>query len=194
MLVIKMGGDQVGYRFERLREQTRKRAYVMALQLTRNPTEAEDLVQDTYLKAWRGFDSYAAGRPFLNWLLRIMQRAYLDGRRRENPIRRADSLEGLVTSASGEVQELTIPDYADAPDENVLIKEFQREARLALESLPPLYRDTIMLCDFEEMSYEEIAERQGTTVGTIRSRIHRGRKLLRDIVRERGIELPVRRI
>jgi len=194
MLVIEMGGDQVGYRFERLREQTRKRAYVMALQLTRNPTEAEDLVQDTYLKAWRGFDSYAAGRPFLNWLLRIMQRAYLDGRRRENPIRRADSLEGLVTSASGEVQELTIPDYADAPDENVLIKEFQREARLALESLPPLYRDTIMLCDFEEMSYEEIAERQGTTVGTIRSRIHRGRKLLRDIVRERGIELPVRRI
>jgi RNA polymerase sigma-70 factor, ECF subfamily len=194
MLVIEMGGDQVGYRFERLREQTRKRAYVMALQLTRNPTEAEDLVQDTYLKAWRGFDSYAAGRPFLNWLLRIMQRAYLDGRRRENPIRRADSLEGPATSASGEVQELTIPDYADAPDENVLIKEFQREARLALESLPPLYRDTIMLCDIEEMSYEEIAERHGTTVGTIRSRIHRGRKLLRDIVRERGIELPVRRI
>lgn len=189
-----MGKDQVQAKFEQLRDQTRKRAYALAMQMTRNPNDAEDLVQDTYVKAWRGFDSYAEGRPFLNWLLRIMQRAYLDRRRRDNPIRRADSLDALTACAGGEFQELTIPDHVSAPDETLLIKEFQREARLALDALPPLYRDTLLLCDFEEMSYEEIAERHGTTVGTIRSRIHRGRKMLRNLVRERGIELPPRRL
>lgn len=68
--------------FEHMQAETRRRAYSMALQLTRNASEAEDLVQETYIKAWRAFDSYLPGRPFLNWILRIMQRAYLDFRRR----------------------------------------------------------------------------------------------------------------
>src|SRR5690242_9481125 len=78
-------------RFEDMMSSTKRRAYTMALQLTRNHSDAEDLVQDTFVKAWKGFDSYVPGRPFLNWLLRIMQRAYLDSRRRENPIRKAES-------------------------------------------------------------------------------------------------------
>jgi len=75
--------------FEELVRGTARRAYTMALQLTRNSADAEDLVQETYTKAWKGLDTYMPGRPFLNWLLRIMQRAYLDNRRRENPIRKA---------------------------------------------------------------------------------------------------------
>ncbi|MFQ3587864.1 MAG: RNA polymerase sigma factor, partial [Fimbriimonadaceae bacterium] len=82
--------------FESMVRDTKRRAYSMALQLTRNTSEAEDLVQETYVKAWRGFDTYTPGRPFLNWLLRIMQRAYLDQRRRENPIRKAESLHAMV--------------------------------------------------------------------------------------------------
>lgn len=159
----------------------------MALQLTRNPTEAEDLVQDTYLKAWKGFESYIPGRPFLNWLLRIMQRAYLDARRRDNPIRRADSLNSMVSPTDGEVQEIPVADDAMTAEQTMLRDEFNAELRSALFELPEVYRTAIVLCDLEEMSYSEIADKQKTTIGTVRSRIHRGRKLLRDIIQAKGL-------
>ncbi len=178
--------------FERMRRDTERRAYSMALQLTRNPVDAEDLVQDTYVKAWRGFDSYLPGRPFLNWLLRIMQRAYLDSRRRDNPIRRADSLNAMVSPNDGEVHEIPIADEARNAEETMLLEEFSAELRKALTELPEVYRTAIVLCDLEGLSYQEIAERQGTTIGTVRSRIHRGRKILREIVQQRGITFPVR--
>jgi len=164
---------------------TRRRAYTMALQLTRNASDAEDLMQDTYIKAWRGFDSYMPGRPFLNWLLRIMQRAYLDSRRRDNPIRKAESLNSMISPSDGEVQELPISDGGPTPDEEVLHQEFRANLHSALAELPEVYRTAIVMCDLEEMSYSEIADIQHTTIGTVRSRIHRGRRLLRDIIQKR---------
>lgn len=177
--------------FESLRAQTQRRAYALALQLTRNANDAEDLVQETYVKAWRGFDSYMPGRPFLNWLLRIMQRAYLDNRRRDNPIRKAESLNAMVSPSDGEVQEIPIADTAWSAEEELLMEEFSAELRLAMDELPEVYRSAIYLCDIKELSYSEIADIQGTTVGTVRSRIHRGRKLMRDLVVNRGIRVPV---
>ncbi len=176
-------------RFQNMMSDTKRRAYSMALQLTRNPSDAEDLMQDTYVKAWRGFDSYIPGRPFLNWLLRIMQRAYLDSRRRDNPIRKAESLNSMISPSDGEVQELPIPDNSPAPDEEVLHQEFRAELHSALDQLPDVYREAIVMCDLEGMSYSEIADLQSTTIGTVRSRIHRGRKLLRDIVIKNGFTL-----
>lgn len=173
--------------FERMRLQTERRAYAMALQLTRNSTDAQDLLQETYVKAWRGFGSYMPGRPFLNWLLRIMQRAYLDDRRRDNPIRKADSLNSMVSPSDGEVQEIPIIDPNSSADEELLAEEFSGELRAALDELPDVYRHAIYLCDVKELSYADIAEIQNTTVGTVRSRIHRGRKLLRDVVIRKGI-------
>jgi len=172
--------------FHEMMVDTRRRAYTMALQLTRNPSDAEDLMQDTYVKAWRGFDSYMPGRPFLNWLLRIMQRAYLDSRRRDNPIRKAESLNSMISPSDGEVQELPISDSGPTPDEEILHQEFKTDLYAALDELPEVYRDAIVMCDLEEMSYSEIADRQNTTIGTVRSRIHRGRRLLRDIIQKRG--------
>ena len=87
--------EQNAEAFEKLIGISKSRAYRMAFELTRNASDAEDLVQETYVKAWKGFDSYATEKPFLNWLLRIMQRAYLDSRRRANPIRKADSFKRL---------------------------------------------------------------------------------------------------
>jgi RNA polymerase sigma-70 factor (ECF subfamily) len=176
--------------FEDLRTRTERRAYSMALQLTRNVTEAEDLVQDTYVKAWKGFNSYMPDRPFLNWLLRIMQRAYLDSRRRDNPVRRAESLNAMVSPSDGEIQEIPIIDETASAESGVLSDEFRREMQAALMELPEVYRTAITLCDVDELSYADIADRQRTTVGTVRSRIHRGRKLLRDIVMRRGIYNP----
>jgi RNA polymerase sigma-70 factor (ECF subfamily) len=173
--------------FERLRNETERRAYSMALQLTRNSQEAEDLLQETYLKAWRGFDSYMPGRPFLNWLLRIMQRAYLDMRRRDNPIRRAESLNSMVSPSDGEVQEIPVADESPSAEDDILREEFVTELYRALDELPDVYRSAIELCDLEGMSYAEIADQQNTTIGTVRSRIHRGRRLLREIVVRRGV-------
>lgn len=172
-------------RFEAMLSETERRAYSMAFQLTRNSTEAEDLVQDTVVKAWKGFDSYMPGRPFLNWLLRIMQRAYLDGRRRENPIRRAESLNAMISPTDGEVQELPIADDGLGPDEELIHQEFREQLKAALDQLPEVYRTALVLCDVENLSYSEIADAQRTTVGTVRSRIHRGRRLLREIMQRR---------
>jgi len=176
--------------FEHMQAETRRRAYSMALQLTRNPSEAEDLVQETYIKAWRAFDSYLPGRPFLNWILRIMQRAYLDFRRRDNPVRKAESLNSMLSPSDGEVQEIPIPDERSNPADELEKAELGAEILAALEELPDVYRDAIRLCDLERMSYSEIADDQNTTVGTVRSRIHRGRKLLRDALIRRGMFSP----
>jgi len=173
-------------RFQEMIAETRRRAYTMALQLTRNPSEAEDLMQETVVKAWKGFESYMPGRPFLNWLLRIMQRAYLDNRRRDNPIRRADSLNSMISPNDGEVQELPIADQGPTPDQEIIHDEFRIQLHNALDELPEVYRSAIMMCDLEGLSYSEIAEIQRTTIGTVRSRIHRGRRLLREIVIKRG--------
>jgi RNA polymerase sigma-70 factor (ECF subfamily) len=172
--------------FQQKVSETRRRAYTMALQLTRNPSDAEDLMQETFVKAWKGYDSYIAGRPFLNWLLRIMQRAYLDSLRRENPIRKADSLNSMISPSDGEVQELPIADTAPTPDQELLADEFRSELHASLAELPEVYRTAIVMCDLEGLSYSEIADVQRTTIGTVRSRIHRGRRLLRDIVIKRG--------
>ncbi|MCW5942510.1 MAG: sigma-70 family RNA polymerase sigma factor [Fimbriimonadaceae bacterium] len=180
-----------GERFERMLGDTRKRAYSMALQLTRNPTDAEDLMQVTLLKAWRGFDGYQPGRPFLNWLLRIMQRAYLDSRRRGNPVRNAESLHSMVSPHDGDVQEIPIPDDSPGPDGLLMRSELAEAVTAALRELPEVYRAAIEMCDLQDMSYAEIADVQGTTIGTVRSRIHRGRRMLRDLAIQRGIG-PIR--
>lgn len=173
-------------RFHDMMGQTRRRAYTMALQLTRNPTDAEDLMQDTYVKAWKGFDSYLPGRPFLNWLLRIMQRAYLDSRRRDNPIRKAESLNSMISPSDGEVQELPIADEGPSPDQELMHDELRTQLHTALRELPDVYREAITMCDLDGLSYSEIADVQRTTIGTVRSRIHRGRRLLRDILLQSG--------
>lgn len=178
-------------RFETMIDEHRRRAYRMAMQLTRNAAEAEDLMQDTFIKAWKGFDSYVPGRPFLNWLLRIMQRTYLDAKRRDNPIRRADSIHSLLSPSDGDVQELQVVDKARTPDLEYIDNDFAIRVRQALNELPPVYRQAIELCDLEGLNYSEIADRQGTTIGTVRSRIHRGRKFLREVAIRRGLDRQV---
>jgi RNA polymerase sigma-70 factor, ECF subfamily len=175
-------------RFDEMMSSSRRRAYSLALQLTRSASDAEDLVQETYVKAWRGFDSYVDGRPFLNWLLRIMQRAYLDSLRRANPIRKAESLNSMVSPADGEVQEVQVADKAPGAQDELLTEEYVVELHKALDRLPDVYRQAIQMCDLDGLSYYEIAEAQNTTIGTVRSRIHRGRKLLRDAVLAGGYQ------
>lgn len=159
--------------FEMRLQASLRRAYALAIQLTRNPSDAEDLVQETMVKAWKGRESYVPDRPFLNWLLRIMQHAHLDIVRRANPIRTAEALSDDFQIASN---------FEDSPDRRLETKESSQELADALAELPEIYRTTIILCDLEGLSYAEIADEQNSTIGTVRSRIYRGRRLLRDIL------------
>lgn len=175
-------------KFQAMMGETRRRAYSMAIQLTRNATDAEDLVQETYVKAWRGFESYAPDRSFLNWLLRIMQRAYLDSRRRENPVRKAESLNALITPHDRDSQEFQVADDRITPDEELLREEYKEQLAKALDQLPDVYSSALRMCDLEGLSYSEIADHQNTTIGTVRSRIHRGRRLLKEAIVRGGYQ------
>ncbi|WP_293770935.1 sigma-70 family RNA polymerase sigma factor [uncultured Corynebacterium sp.] len=166
--------------------------YGGALRMTRNPQDAEDLVQETYLKAYNSFDSFQQGTNLKAWMYRIMTNSYINSYRKakRRPLESsADELTDsqLYTTAghdstgleSAEVEALReMPDGA--------ISE-------AMNDLPEDYRMVVYYSDVVGLAYKEIAEIMGTPLGTVMSRLHRGRKLLRqalkDVAREQGIGL-----
>jgi RNA polymerase sigma-70 factor (ECF subfamily) len=174
-------------KFESMVGMASKRAYSLAIELTSNRSEAEDLLQDATIKAWKGFHTFDGQRSFLNWFLRIVQHAYLDRRRRENPIRNAESLTVHTGGANGESSEISIISSDQGPHQVVIGRMMEKAIRDALNDIPEVYRRAIESCDLEGHSYSEIAELTNTTVGTVRSRIHRGRKLLRSSLRAKGL-------
>jgi RNA polymerase sigma-70 factor, ECF subfamily len=173
--------------FERLAADARRRARSFALRLTHSRDDADDLVQDTLIRAWRGFATFRPERPFVNWVLRIMQRTFVDAKRRENPIRRAVSIQGLLSPSNGESQEIPLLDPAPGPLDTAMAAGLRDEMVRVLSKMPEPYRTTVVLCDVEQLSYAEIAERQECTIGTVRSRIHRGRRMLRQSLSRRSL-------
>lgn len=148
------------------------RVYRMAYHLTGDADEAADLAQDVFVRVYRNLDRYEPGR-FDGWLYRIAKNLFLDRVRRRQRIRMqafADDEEGGDTTPSSE------PGPADVVERRTL------EARLesGLAALPPEWRLAIVLCDIEGLPYDEIAQVTGWPIGTVRSRIHRGRKQLRE--------------
>ena len=174
--------------FEELMSQTQAKVYLMAYRLTRNREDAFDLVQETYLKAWRNFQLYVRDRSFLNWILRIMQRLYIDQKRRRSQLPKAEFYYSLNRSDPGEIHELDVADTGPSPEEKLLSQELDKEVVDVFGALPKVYRHAIFMCDVQGLSYNEIARKQQTTIGTVRSRIHRGRKLMRQILQEKGFQ------
>lgn len=142
--------------------------YNFAHWLAQDASEAEDLVQETYAKALRGFSSFQAGTNFRAWIFRILRNSFLTSRT------------GLKTKVALEDDSVeAIPSAAPTPEE-VLVEQANREmVRDALTELPVPYREILLLCEVEEMSYEEIAQVLGIPSGTVMSRLHRARKALR---------------
>jgi RNA polymerase sigma-70 factor, ECF subfamily len=143
--------------------------YNFARWLTQDASEAEDLVQETYAKALRGFSSFRTGTNFRAWIYRILRNAFLSSRT------------GL--KAAPVLDEETSVDAMAAPSptpETVLIEQADREmVQQALEELPVHFREILLLCEVEEMSYQEIAETLAIPPGTVMSRLFRARKALR---------------
>jgi RNA polymerase sigma-70 factor (ECF subfamily) len=151
--------------------------YGVACRLTRNPTEAEDLVQDALVKAMRARDQFQAGTNLKAWLFRILTNTFINKYRRGGLERSV--LEGPDADplADGWVSASTMRSLRD-PEQIALLPIIEGEVRRALDALPPEFRLAVVLCDVEEFSYEEIADIMGCPIGTVMSRLHRGRKLL----------------
>jgi RNA polymerase sigma-70 factor, ECF subfamily len=149
--------------------------YRYALRMTGNTDDAKDLLQETYLKAYRFWDKFEKGTNVRAWLFRIMKNTYINLYRKE--IKEPDTVD------FDDIKEFyngMLDDPSDGTDlqEELLDKLFDDDVAEALESLPEEFRTVVLLCDIEGMSYEEIAGFVHAPVGTVRSRIHRGRKLL----------------
>jgi RNA polymerase sigma-70 factor, ECF subfamily len=156
-----------------------KRAYNLAYRLLGNTTDAEDTTQDAFVRAWRHFDQYDRARPFEGWLFRIVTNLVVDRRRRDKRAAIYSLDAPIGTDSDGTPVTVEIPDDTANPESRMLASEFSEPLQRALDKLPNDYRAAVLLADVEEMSYQEIAEVLQAPIGTIRSRIHRGRIMLR---------------
>ena len=170
--------------------------YSAALRMTRNPSDAEDLVQETYLKGYRGYAGFQEGTNLRAWLYRILTNTFINSYRSKK--RRPDEtdlgevedlylyrrLGGLEAATAGRSAEDELMDwFSDA------------EVKAALEGLPESFRLAVLLADVDGFSYKEIAEILDIPIGTVMSRLHRGRKALQRAlydfaVRQRLVEVP----
>ncbi len=153
--------------------------YSAALRMTRNPSDAEDLVQETYLRAYRGFGSFEAGSNLRAWMYRILTNTFINRYRAEKrrPLETnlADVEDFYLYRRMGDLDEAR----ASRSAEEQLLELFsEAEVKDALESLPEQFRLAVLLADVEGFSYKEIAEILDIPMGTVMSRIHRGRKAL----------------
>jgi len=170
--------------FDALVNRCHRQAYNIAYRLTGNHADAEDLTQESFLRAYRFFDRYNREMPFENWLYRIMSRVFIDELRKK-PRFKVQSLDQPLNSGdSGEADVLLeIPDFESDPEQMILCDALDEYLQTALNALPEEFRIAVILADIEGLSYEEIADTMNCSLGTVRSRLHRGRKLLRHKVR-----------
>ncbi|XVX21253.1 RNA polymerase sigma factor SigE [Actinomycetota bacterium] len=162
--------------WEEVVEQHSARVYRLAYRLTGNQHDAEDLTQDVFIRVFRSLHTYRPG-TFEGWLHRITTNAYLDKMRRKQRIR----FDALSDEAAA-----SLPSRELDPEARFDADHFDDDVQRALDALPPDFRAAVVLCDIEGLSYEEIAATLGIKLGTVRSRIHRGRALLRDALAHRA--------
>src|SRR5438874_11310846 len=160
--------------FEELAMPLFDQLYNFAHWLTKERSEAEDLVQETYAKALRGLASFTPGTNFRAWMYRILRNTFLTSR---------TGLK-IMVSLDDEENPIAEPSASDDPESLLLARVDQEQIRRALEQLPVQHREIVLLCDVEEMTYKEIAELMGIPIGTVMSRLSRARKAMRGLLSE----------
>jgi len=164
--------------------------YGVACKLTRNPTEAEDLVQDAFVKAMRARQQFHAGTNLKAWLFRILTNTFINKYRRGGLERSVLDGPDADPLADGWVSASTMRQLRD-PEMLALMPIVEGEIQRALDALPTEFRLAVVLCDVEEFSYEEIAKIMGCPIGTVMSRLHRGRKLLQRALYNHALALGI---
>lgn len=165
--------------FEELVHRYHKQAYNIAYRMSGNAADAEDLVQEAFIKAFKAFGSYRRELPFSNWMYLIIRNLYYDSLRRKPKF----TLCSIDNNPDGEGS-IDIPDVRSDPLNMVMSSEMGQHIQKALTSLSNDFRMAVILCDIEGYSYEEIGEIMGCSQGTVRSRIHRGRKQLQKLMKD----------
>ena len=166
--------------FEREALQYATPLYSAALRMTRKPADAEDLVQETYLRAYKAYDRFAEGTNLRAWLHRILTNTFITGyrkkQRRPREVELADDVGDLYMyrkiSASGAAKETR------SAEEQVFDSLKGAHVRRAIDSLPEAYRMPVLMADIQGLAYKEIAAALDIPIGTVMSRLHRGRKAL----------------
>ncbi|HKB98199.1 MAG TPA: RNA polymerase sigma factor [Terriglobales bacterium] len=167
-------GHSLSGSFEELAMPLFERLYNFAHWLTQDREEAEDLVQETYAKALKGFRSFQPGTNFRAWIYQILRNTFLTSRT------------GLKSTVPLDLEsdEQTLLAVDDTPETIVLQRSDRQLVQKALGRLPVPYREVLLLCEFEEMSYQEISATLAIPIGTVMSRLSRARRALRDTVQE----------
>jgi len=175
--------------FAALAEQHLDGLYGVALRLTRRKDAAEDLVQETFLKAWRSFHTFQPGSNARAWLYRILMNAYIDtyrkAAREPNIVEHEDVEEQYIYSRVQASEDLR---RQGNPEEEALRRIMDADVEAALAGLPEAFRAPVILADLEEFSYKEIAQILEIPIGTVMSRLFRGRRLLQRALWEYAVQ------
>jgi RNA polymerase sigma-70 factor (ECF subfamily) len=164
--------------------------YGVSCRMTKSTTEAEDLVQDTVVKAMRARDQFQPGTNLKAWLLRILTNTFINRYRRGGLERTVLDGPDVDSLTDGWIGATTMRAMRD-PETQALTPLIEAEVQRALDELPEEFRLAVVLSDIEELSYKEIAEAMGCPIGTVMSRLHRGRKLLQKSLREHAEALGI---
>ena len=162
--------------FEQLAMPLFDRLFNFAHWLTQNRDEAEDLVQETYVKALKGFSSFELGTNFKAWIFRILRNTFLNSR---------TGLKAATVPLDPQDEDPALPVESETPETILIDRASERIMQEAIEELPVAYREVLLLCEVEEMSYQEIAATLTIPIGTVMSRLSRARRTLRSTVKEK---------
>jgi RNA polymerase sigma-70 factor (ECF subfamily) len=164
--------------------------YGAALRLTRNPAEAEDLVQDAYVRAYRFWHTFKAGTSIKAWLFTILRNTFINRYHRANRRRASrNDLESQLTSLGPEAAVAHPTSKVPGPEAAISQRITRDRIMAALETIPEDYRTAVMLADLEGLAYKEIADVMDCPIGTVMSRIYRGRRLLHKLLHDHATEL-----
>ncbi|WP_017601257.1 MULTISPECIES: sigma-70 family RNA polymerase sigma factor [Nocardiopsis] len=167
--------------------------YPTALRMTRNPADAEDLVQETFAKAFANFHQFRAGTNLRAWLYRILTNTFINSYRKKQREPRQETTDEIKDWQLAAAEAHTSSGMRSAETE-VLDHLPDSDIKLALARLPEEFQEVIYLVDIEGYAYKEVAARMGTPLGTVMSRLHRARRQLREMLadygRERGMRVP----
>ena len=171
MSMTAKGQNLIGDSFEELAMPLFESLYNLARWLTQDREEAEDLVQETYAKALKGFRSFQSGSNFRAWIFRILRNTFLTSR--------TGLKTRMTVSLDSEEMEALLPATMETPESLLMERSSRQLVQRAIEELPAIFREVILLCDVEGMSYQEIAETISVPIGTVMSRLARSRAAIR---------------